>query len=625
MVAILMLSFALRLLYIDSQSLRGDEALSVVYGQEPVGRIVEITRSVSGHPPLFYTLLHFWQQLVGTSELAVRFFALWWGVLSVALIYGFGRALFGPRSASWAASLMAINPFWIMHAQDIRAYTMLAALALLSCYLFWRSMDCAGRARCWRWWALYVLGSIWVVYTHYFGAFLILAHALYFAALRLRQPQRWGPGILSFGAIGGALVPWLWYARAVVTGVHGPGAQALSLAGMVQHNLVTFGVGYWREPWGTLLLATALCLLLAWGTWQAVLRSRHGSGLVGLLVVVPLALLWALSRSRPLYRERYLVATAPAYDLLWGAGLAALVSRPATWLRRLVSGAALLFVVGFNSYALVRYHTAPAYFKSPDWRGAVSFVNEHLAPGDATISNHQDQAVLYYYAGPDLSILPSGDDPSPASTRAALEGLAREHQRIWLLPDTARLWDREGLVRGWLDQHCEQVLQRTWRDVSVLLYHTPRQYQVEWRALDAHVGQHIDLLGYVIRDEMGQAVDEIELRPGDELRLTLYWRATAALAEDYTVFAHLLDQTGWLRGGQDNPPRSGTYPTSAWVPGEWVVDRYRIPIAADAPPGAYAIEVGMYPSGGGTRLEVSGANADQENRRALLTERVRIR
>jgi hypothetical protein len=123
---------------------------------------------------------------------------------------------------------------------------------------------------------------------------------------------------------------------------------------------------------------------------------------------------------------------------------------------------------------------------------------------------------------------------------------------------------------------------------------------------------------------MGQAVEQIELQPGAELRLTLYWQTSAPLAEDYTVFAHLLDQTGWLRGGQDNPPRAGTYPTSAWVPDAWVVDAYRIPLAPDAPPGAYAIEVGMYPSAGGPRLQVTGADADQQNRRVLLLGPVRV-
>ncbi len=306
-------------------------------------------------------------------------------------------------------------------------------------------------------------------------------------------------------------------------------------------------------------------------------------------------------------------------------GLAALTSRPMAWARRLLSGVAVLLAVGFNGYALVRYHTSPAHLKSPDWRGAVSFVNEHEAPGDAVISNHQDQAVLYYYTGPALSILPSGDDPSPDATRAALQDLMAGHDRVWLLPDTARLWDQEGLVRTWLDQHCEQVLQREWRDVSVLLYHTPRHYQREIVALDARFAHGIKLLGYVVRDDLGRAVDQVEIPPGKEVRLTLYWQPTARLDADYIVFAHLLDATGWLRGQQDNQPRGGTYPTRAWTPGEWVVDAYHIPVAADAPAGAYTIEVGMYGPADGIRLAVDGTDVDQGNRRVLLWDHVRVR
>jgi len=55
------------------------------------------------------------------------------------------------------------------------------------------------------------------------------------------------------------------------------------------------------------------------------------------------------------------------------------------------------------------------------------------------------------------------------------------------------------------------------------------------------------------------------------------------------------------------------------------VDAYHIPMAANAPPGVYTIEVGMYRPGDTTRLEVSGVDADPENQRVLLRERVRVR
>ena len=132
-------------------------------------------------------------------------------------------------------------------------------------------------------------------------------------------------------------------------------------------------------------------------------------------------------------------------------------------------------------------------------------------------------------------------------------------------------------------------------------------------------------MGYVLRDGHGNAVDRIEARPGHGVRLTLYWEAASAVDKDYVVFAHLLDSTGRLRGQQDSQPRWGTFPTKAWIPGEWVVDPYDIPLAADAPPGEYAIEVGMYDPEDGTRLSIAGTDADFEQRRVLLRDRVYVR
>ena len=71
------------------------------------------------------------------------------------------------------------------------------------------------------------------------------------------------------------------------------------------------------------------------------------------------------------------------------------------------------------------------------------------------------------------------------------------------------------------------------------------------------------------------------------------------MEEDYTVFTHLLGSYNPLTngppwGGHDTRPGGGTYPTTVWEAGEIVIDEYGIPIQADAPPGEYQLEVGMY-------------------------------
>jgi uncharacterized membrane protein len=651
--ALCLLAFILRLSFIASPSLRGDEALSVIYAQRSLPDIVEISRFTSGHPPTFYGLLHFWAKAAGTSEFAARYFSAWWGVLVVPLGYALGRALFGTRSAAWAALLLAINPFHIWHAQDVRSYSMLVALGLLSCWAFWHAL----RRPTWRTWGRYAVAGVAVVYCHYFGAFLVLSHGLYWlasiAAAALSphrststQPgaagQGRGPetalsrgvflrGAAAFAVIAMALLPWLWLARTVLTGEHGPGGRTLPLWEIFGQSLLTFGIGYWREPWGRLGITAALALLLGWGAWSAFRRNAPGAGFLVLVMVVPALALFLLSRSRPIYRERYLAFTAPAYSLLIAVGLAAVESgrrssagRLHPWLRRIVLAVCLAFLIGLNAYALVRYYVAPAYAKSPEWRKAVAAMRERLAPHDVVILNHQDQALLYYYEEPNLHVLPAPGGRDAESVQRALQDIVSSSDRVWLIPDTARLWDRKGLVRRWLDQTCELTWERAWRGVLVLRYHTPRSLVREQTPLDVRFGDSIRLLGYTVRDQEGIAVDRLQVGRGDPVRLTLYWLAEDEIERDYVVFTHLLDGTGRLWGQQDNQPRQGTFPTRAWVPGEWVIDAYRIPVATDAPLGDALLEVGLYDPASGARLPVGGGDGDAAAQRVLLEDVVQI-
>jgi len=180
------------------------------------------------------------------------------------------------------------------------------------------------------------------------------------------------------------------------------------------------------------------------------------------------------------------------------------------------------------------------------------------------------------------------------------------------------------LVESWLAAHTERVAEFEVGRLRIQLYHPPPRFREEMRPLDVQFEGGIRLLGYALRDSEGRAVDQLAVRPGETVRLTLYWQTDAQIEQNYTVFTHLLDPTGWMRGQQDSPPRQGTWPTSWWVPGELVVDRHAIPVADDAPPGLYAIEVGLYRPADGTRLAARGEQADTEQGRCLLRDVVRV-
>jgi 4-amino-4-deoxy-L-arabinose transferase-like glycosyltransferase len=105
-----------------------------------------------------------------------------------------------------------------------------------------------------------------------------------------------------------------------------------------------------------------------------------------------------------------------------------------------------------------------------------------------------------------------------------------------------------------------------------------------------------------------------QVRAGEELDCTLYWRVEQLVSANYTVFSHLLGPDGQLWGQLDSQPLRGYYPTSAWGVGEVIRDEYDIPVQRDAPPGQYQLEVGMYLLDTGERLPVSEKDSPTDSR-----------
>jgi hypothetical protein len=93
-----------------------------------------------------------------------------------------------------------------------------------------------------------------------------------------------------------------------------------------------------------------------------------------------------------------------------------------------------------------------------------------------------------------------------------------------------------------------------------------------------------------------------QARPGEPTLLRLYWRATATLPQDYTVFVHLLDGAGQPVVQADAEPRDRGYPTSAWVAGDVIPDDHVLNLPANLAPGDYVLQVGLYLAPNGPRL-----------------------
>jgi hypothetical protein len=91
---------------------------------------------------------------------------------------------------------------------------------------------------------------------------------------------------------------------------------------------------------------------------------------------------------------------------------------------------------------------------------------------------------------------------------------------------------------------------------------------------------------------LGYHLPQDRVQSGENLHVTLYWRADQETDHNYSVFVHMESDRVWAQ--HDGWPVDGQKPTSTWAREEVIVDRHIIPIGQDVPPGAFRLVVGMY-------------------------------
>ena len=116
-----------------------------------------------------------------------------------------------------------------------------------------------------------------------------------------------------------------------------------------------------------------------------------------------------------------------------------------------------------------------------------------------------------------------------------------------------------------------------------------------------------------------------QIKRGQMIDLTLFWRGQKKINTPYSVFVHLINSNGKLVQQIDTEPGAGTSPTPAWTPGITVTDRYEMETPANLPPGEYQLRVGMYPTGQPlNRLAVTEPGLAEVDSNSILIRRIAI-
>jgi mannosyltransferase len=172
---VVILGTALRFYDLGAESFWFDEVYMVHVAQASLKSIIFQARS-GFSPPVYYILAHFWMRALGTTETATRSLSALAGIASIAVLYAVGRELFGRKVGLLSALLMAVSEFQIHYSQEYRYYAVVLLMTLLSVFFCIRALKDGRRS----YFALYVLASVLLFWTHTYGLFVLAAQNLYF-------------------------------------------------------------------------------------------------------------------------------------------------------------------------------------------------------------------------------------------------------------------------------------------------------------------------------------------------------------------------------------------------------------------------------------------------------------
>jgi hypothetical protein len=228
----------------------------------------------------------------------------------------------------------------------------------------------------------------------------------------------------------------------------------------------------------------------------------------------------------------------------------------------------------------------------------VAFIQRTAGPDDAILINapSQIETVGYYYHGPQpLVPLPLSRPIDRVQVQAELENLANRYQRIYGIFWATNESDPDRFIETWLDQHAYKAIDQWYGNLRLVVYAVPQaNAQTVLQTTDIAFAGSIQLTGYTLSTP--------QVRPGDIVQLTLFWKANQMINQRFKVFIHLVDNQGRIIAQHDAEPGGGAAITTTWQPGTVITDTYGVLLPLDTPLGGLTLSIGLYGLDDGNRL-----------------------
>jgi mannosyltransferase len=429
----------LRFHQLGAKSLWLDEASSVSFARMPWPQFLRTMWYGEANMAAYYVLLKGWLHF-GDSEFWLRSSAALAGIATIAATAMFAKRFLSRSAGLLAAALLTVHGFHIQYSQELRSYSLLALLLVLSAYAFLSALEAPDEARSW---IAYVIFSSLAVYAQVFAVFVLASQWLVLAPARIKRIG-WARLIAVAAGLGFCVAPMVavlvlenkgqidWVPRPNLTGV----VEVLQdIAGASANQPITAST-----------LSLLLLYFVAWASSPVSLRKdgqnaarvqtpQPATALIAWWLFFSFAIMLLLSFKKPIFYPRYLFLCVPAAVLLAGQGLAELARRG--FAARMISACLFVGMMALSCLSARDYFSSFSAY-GHDWRDATNYVLAHQNAGDAaviyTFSGHR---VFDYYVRRESEEHKAESAPEvlfPLGVeRREIEVRTEPYPRIWLI------------------------------------------------------------------------------------------------------------------------------------------------------------------------------------------------
>lgn len=408
---IVALASFLRIYHLGTESLWHDETASVYSSTKSIYIMLGGSLEWQRQPPLYFLALKIWIYLFGDSETALRSLSAILGIASIPLTFLISQKLFSNRVGLIASFLSAISYFLISYSQEARGYAMLVFFTLLSFFILVLLIKYYTPGK-WPFIAYFISNTL-LIYTHYFGLFVVFAQIFYFILcnryLRINKRYFW------YVQIATAIVFLPWAVAFIIFSI--PNSFSMGRPGIVAlvdtlRDYSGYGVA------GTWLMPIFICLcLLGIVTWEktchrkqtdpaqiiSIVKRRISFGYDALLLAVwlifPIAVPFLISQIpleiTGIYRSRYTISAIMTFFILASKGLNVFITKTSLYFIFIIIILVTTFLSGVGLHA---YYTT---VHKEQWRDAVNLIQSRFRDEDVIVLNEAyfHMAFDYYSKG----------------------------------------------------------------------------------------------------------------------------------------------------------------------------------------------------------------------------------